>query len=647
MGRQKEEKNIAVYLPHIYAEYVSELRKSIEAEAKEKGYHLIFYTCFGDNSSIDVQEATNMRYDEGERSIFRLINLDNIDGMLILYDAFARTQYDEIYDMIRNRCHCPVVNFRTPMPEVEGVYNLYVDDSQAFADMVQHFIDVHKCTRIDLVTGPKDNPHSEYRLNIFKDVIGKNNLPFEEDCIHWGNFWKNCGEGIVEEMMASERGLPEAIVCANDWMAISVIDALQVRGIQVPGQVLVSGYDDVVESRFNNPSITSIRQPMQEMGRKAIEILERLWNGEEVEQDTYLQEELVLRQSCGCEQVTEDYIRTYASMVNTNLDTVLYLETAASTMVTMLANATDMDECVTCLKKYALRETGFKSFALCLADHWEQQLPIPDVGYGSSERIITMVMGLFKGRVLEKERFPIKQLLPEVFAQDDEPVYIIPLHYLQHYMGYAIIQIDVDLVSNINIKSWFIHLDSALENFRMKQRLHQVANELESLYVRDTLTGLYNRRGLEKFGDKMYRECLEKQTQFMIMEIDMDGLKQVNDQYGHEEGDICITMIANGMVYAAKEDEICIRSGGDEYIVIGKHYTQEKLELFLERFDDFIDNANETLNKPYKFGASTGFFIGVPDGVHTVENYLKIADDRMYANKKERKAKSHPGIGVR
>lgn len=647
MGRQKVERNIAVYLPQIYAEYISELRKSIEAVAKEKGYRLVVYTCFGDNSSIDMQAATNMRYDEGERSIFRLANLENIDGVLLLYDAFARTQYDEIYDMIRNRCHCPVVNFRTPMTGMEGIYNVYVDDSQAFADMVQHCIDVHKCTRIDLVTGPRDNLHSEYRLKIFKEVMEKNNLSIEEDSIHWGNFWKNCGEGIVEEMMASGRELPEAIICANDYMAISVIDALQVRGIEVPNQILVTGYDDVMESRFNHPSVTTIRQPMWEMGRKAIEILESIWNGEEVEQDTYLQEELVLRQSCGCDPEAEDYTRTYASKVNANLDNVLYLETAVSTMVTMLANARDMDECIACLKKYALRETGFKSFALCLADHWEQQLPLPDKSYGGSECIVTMVMGLFKGRVLEKERFPVKQLLPEIFAQDEEPVYIIPMHYLQYYMGYAIMQIDFDLVSNVNIKSWFIHLDSALENFRMKQRLHQVANELESLYVRDTLTGLYNRRGLEKFGDKMYQECFEKQTQFMIMEIDMDGLKQVNDQYGHEEGDICITMIANGMVYAAKDEEICIRSGGDEYIVMGKHYTQQKLDLFLQRFDDFIENVNETLNKPYKFGASIGFFIGVPDGVHTVENYLKIADDRMYANKKERKAKSHPGVDVR
>lgn len=647
MDNANKRKNIVVYFPQIYAEYISELRNSIEEVAKEKGYRLIFFTCFGDNSSLDMQEETNLRYDEGERSIFRIADPNAADGVLILYDAFAKTQYEEIYDLIGRRYHCPVVNFRTPMDEVKGVYNIYVDDKAAFADMIRHFLTVHHCTKVDLVTGPQDNLHSIFRRDIYRDVMEKYGLPVDKRRIHWGNFWKNCGQGIVEEILSSGEEMPEAIVCANDYMAISVVEALHSRGISVPEQVMVAGYDDVVESRFNDPSITTIRQPMRAMGRKAVEILERLWAGEEVEQDTYLEEEIVYRQSCGCGCEGGDEDGQYAMTLNGELDKVLYLETAASAMITMLANAKNLKEYTECLQKYVLRETGFKSFVLCLADHWEQQLPMPGKNYGQSRCMVDMVMGIHKGRVLEPERFPACQLIPKNFVSDEDPFYIIPLHYLQYYMGYAIMQIDYDLVSNINIKSWFIHLDSALENFRMKQRLHQVANELESLYVRDTLTGLYNRRGLEKFGDKMCQACIRNSGQFMIMEIDMDGLKQVNDKYGHEEGDVCITTIANAMMYAAREKEICIRSGGDEYIVIGKDYSEEKVQRYIGLFKEFIDSANESLKKPYTIGASLGYYMGVPDEKHTVENYLKIADDRMYENKKKRKAKSHPGIEVR
>jgi diguanylate cyclase (GGDEF)-like protein len=181
----------------------------------------------------------------------------------------------------------------------------------------------------------------------------------------------------------------------------------------------------------------------------------------------------------------------------------------------------------------------------------------------------------------------------------------------------------------------------------MKGRLHQVAAELENLYIRDTLTGLYNRRALEKFGDRIYRKCCEDASPFMVMEIDMDGLKQVNDQYGHEEGDFCIITIANAMIYASKENEVCIRSGGDEYVVVGQDYTQEKLDNFMNLFESFLEHANDSLGKPYRFGASVGYYMGVPEGTRKLENYLKIADERMYENKKIRKAKTHPGVGVR
>ena len=171
MTDTKKRKNIVVYLPQVYAEYISELRHSIERVGKERGYRLLFFTCFGDNSNIGIEEATNIRYDEGERSVFRLADPDAADGVLLLYDAFARSQYAEINNLIKNRYDCPVINFRTPMEiELDNVYNIYVDDREAFAEMIRHFIEKHHCTKVDLVTGPQDNLHSMFRLDIYKEV---------------------------------------------------------------------------------------------------------------------------------------------------------------------------------------------------------------------------------------------------------------------------------------------------------------------------------------------------------------------------------------------------------------------------------------------------------------------------------------------
>lgn len=643
---KETKRNIVVYLPQIYSEFVVELRSALEKEAKEKGYSLLVFTCFGDNVNIDEKGTVNPNFDEGERVIFRLPNLKQADGVVFLYDVFAESQWDEIYDLVRNRCQCPVVNFRTPL-EVPGVYNIYVDDKNSFAGMVQHFIDVHGARRINLVTGPEGNVHSIFRRDIYKSVLERNRIPYREDRVYYGNFWKNCGDDIVESMLHSPDRLPEVIICANDFMAISVIEALKSRGIQVPEQVLVAGYDDLEESRYSHPALTTVGQPIEQMAQTAIHLLERIWAGEKPEQNIYLPGKVILRQSCGCDPSSEDFSLTYSSRLNERIDRMSFLVRAATTMITFMSGASNWEECMKCLQKYALKETGFKSFALCLAQKWETQLSLPGTDYGSSDSRVTMVAGVHDGKELAKEEFPVSQLLPTALMGEETAYYIIPIHYLQYYMGYAVVLLDYDISCSSSIKVWFLHLDNALENIRIRGRLDRMVDELGDLYVKDTLTGLYNRRGFDQYGEMYYQNCRKNQTQYMLMEIDMDGLKQVNDRYGHGEGDVCIISIANALIYAAKENEICIRSGGDEFVVIGENYSQDKLERFRKRFAEYLRRANDSLNKPYLIGASMGYFMGIPDGKRTPENYLKIADDAMYANKKERKALSHPGTEVR
>ncbi len=641
---KKDNKNIVVYLPQIYSEFMAELRKEIERMAKEKECRLIFLTCFGNNNSIDEKRIVNRKYDEGERVIFRLGDAKKIDGIMLLYDTFAMSQWREIFDMVKG-CKCPVINFRSPL-KMPGVYDIYVDDDQSFADMIQHFINEHHMTKINLVTGPVGNVHSEIRLDIYRKVLEKNGIPYEESRVYRGNFWKNCGEEIVEQMLDDEN-ITEAIVCANDYMAISVMEALKKRHIMVPRDILVSGYDNVEESQYCYPSLTTVGQPVEEMVQKAFEVLEQVWMGGQPQQEVYIPGKLVLRQSCGCDCRMKDFSVDYSMILGDRLDKMSYLEISSTTMVTSMSNATNLEECLKSLKEYALKDTGFKSFALCLAQHWEKQLPLPVPGYGASDEIINMVVGIHEGKEISKESFPVSQLLPKFYLKQDDPCYIIPIHYLQYYMGYAVVQLEFDVPNMSSIKTWFWHLDNALENIRMKGHLKRLVNELEDLYVRDTLTGLFNRHGLEKYSSEYYQQCLQNQSNLMIMEIDMDGLKQINDIYGHHEGDYCITMIANAMIYAAKNGEICIRSGGDEYVVIGKEYSQEKLDYFTNAFYGFIENANNTMKKPYQFGASMGYYMAVPDGRLNAEGYLKNADTHMYANKKLRKASSHPGVDVR
>ena len=123
----------------------------------------------------------------------------------------------------------------------------------------------------------------------------------------------------------------------------------------------------------------------------------------------------------------------------------------------------------------------------------------------------------------------------------------------------------------------------------------------------------------------------------------MDDLKVINDNYGHNEGDYGLKTIAYAMLRATNGNEICARSGGDEFTVLAKNYTEEKAVQFIEKVRMIIDQKVTLDNKRYKVRISSGFHIEYPDSYEMDENEvfercLKEADAAMYVEKRRHKA---------
>ena len=170
---------------------------------------------------------------------------------------------------------------------------------------------------------------------------------------------------------------------------------------------------------------------------------------------------------------------------------------------------------------------------------------------------------------------------------------------------------------------------------------------MENLYNRDMLTNLYNRHGYEMFFTKIFKECCEKGVPIGVMMIDMDDLKLTNDNYGHAEGDYSLTTIADGMRLAALHNEVCLRTGGDEFVVLAKDYSEEKASIYVKSLCDYIEKCVQRDKKVYPLSVSTGVCIKIPpkeasedqDAIRSFsEEYLRIADAKMYEVKKQHKA---------
>jgi DNA-binding LacI/PurR family transcriptional regulator/serine phosphatase RsbU (regulator of sigma subunit) len=175
-----------------------------------------------------------------------------------------------------------------------------VDNEPGMREGIRHLVEVHKYRRIGFVRGPERSDEAELRFRVYREVLAEHGITPDPSWIAPGNYVTQGGLDAVRLFYDERRLKLDAIVSANDSMALGVLEGLAARGLSVPKDVALMGFDDVDLARYVDPPLTTVRQPLRELGRLAFEhLLERLaTNGPPAQR--VLPSELVIRESCGC-----------------------------------------------------------------------------------------------------------------------------------------------------------------------------------------------------------------------------------------------------------------------------------------------------------------------------------------------------------
>ena len=637
-----ERKTIAVFISALYENMVRETVEGLLDAARGENVKLIFFTSFADNYTSKNYDLYQV-YDIGDFVVYLLPELKEYDA-LISFDTYMTGSFVEPIDRLKKVAQCPVVTLGTVK---EGTYSIYNDQDRSFAELIRHVVDHHGCRDIVHVTGPVERSFCLERIRIFRDTLTAYGLPCGEDRIIYGELRPECGPAVVDEILAryaekGEKKLPEAIICVNDYTAIGVIQALEDRGFRVPEDVIVTGYDDILRAQISDPSVTTSAQPFYRVGQTGMETTLKVLRGEKAEERIAVPGTLCLRQSCGCEApgsnrkitIQEKYIRTV-----TNLESMALSNT---NLILGGAIRETLEEIYNEIEKACLRETGFRDAVLCLIDDWDQNKLIQH-RYTLKDEAFSVVCGIWRGQPVKRQSLPKGQLLPDEMMRDDKPYFIFPIHHLQYFLGYFIVDPELQGMEQLHVKSWLASVSTVLINWLFRHQLTDTVKELDSLSYTDMLTGLYNRRGYYRFFESYYEECRAAGTELAVFQIDMNKMKTINDRYGHAEGDFCLSVIANAMKQSALLDEVCVRTGGDEFVVLAKHYDREKEETFIRLVREKIDRQIRKARKNYQVTVSIGCYRSVPgqkDDVsiqEAAELYLKKSDKAMYKEKKQRK----------
>ena len=615
------------------------MQKGLIDAARKYGVKLIFFASFGDSYS-SKQYGEFSGYDAGDYVSFDIPDLDDFDGVIKLTTYFSYATKVHL-DKLLSGLKIPVVNIGGID---EKLLSICCDNKASFEEIVEHLVECHGCKDFYHLAGDKVQFFTAERLGGMEDVLARHGIPFDEDKVYYGNLWYNSGEPALEYILdqCEKRGtgLPDAVVCANDYSAIGFVNACKSKGIRVPEDVIVTGYDAVFEARSGFPTITTLAQPFYKSGYAAVETILKMIDGEKFTEHIRIKGELICAQSCGCKPKSVDNIEDFRAEFLKRLDNSMGISQSTTNLMLRVSSAGTIEECFREIAKNAKTDTGFKDMLICMAPDWDKQR-IAGENYSKEDEEMTIVDG-YRGDedVVPNQTFRKKDILPREMLEDPNPYYIFAIHHLQYYMGYLIVTPDIDYREQKAMQSWFVDLGVILESRRITVDLAKSVARLKFLYNRDMLTEIYNRRGLEEFFGEYHDECVRNKTGLAVIAFDMDGLKTINDNYGHNEGDYAIKTIAYGLTRSINGNEVCARAGGDEFIVLAKNYTEELAESFIEKVRTVIEQKVILDGKEFKVEVSSGVHIEYPedDGetdAHSIfERCLKEADQAMYSEKR-------------
>ncbi|GAK50069.1 PAS modulated sigma54 specific transcriptional regulator, Fis family [Candidatus Moduliflexus flocculans] len=230
--------------------------------------------------------------------LFDLIDPQQIDGLLL--DSGILSHYvgtNTLHEFCGRYAGMPIVSSEVAL---KGIPSVLLDFYQGIRDLIGHLITAHGCRRVAFIRGPQESQTAEERYHAYRKALAEYDIPFDPDLVAPGTFFAPSGAEAIRLLLDERRVAFDAIAAANDWMALDAMQAMQARGIRVPADVAVVGFDDQKEAGVAVPPLTTVQLGAEQRGYRGIELLLARLAGEEVAEQVILPAQLVLHQSCGC-----------------------------------------------------------------------------------------------------------------------------------------------------------------------------------------------------------------------------------------------------------------------------------------------------------------------------------------------------------
>lgn len=587
-------------------------------------------------------------YNRAEYNIYNLPNLSDFDGIILeLNNISSKDILSEVISRVKES-KVPAVSIAN---ELEDFYYVGIDNYSAMREVIAHLHERHGAESFWFLMGPKDNYESDCRLRGMLDYAKEHDIAIaEEDIWHGGFDFRSGQEGFLF-LWKKHESLPDAIICVNDNVAVAVCEAAEKMNFIAPRDFRVTGFDNFDKAGFYTPSISTVSHIREEAAYQGMDVLLRLWAGEKVRRYTYTSFQLLPQESCGCNRGSSRNAREHLKhqimygVEEEEFDAeVLAMEAEMMKCNTVEEMMYCIPQCIPTLRcdaMYLVLDDRVNDYRNLAEESLINNVIPTDEGFCTHgyPRNMQMTFAYEKNRRLELDRKELDGIFPTFDCEEPAQDFLfLPLHFAEKTVGYVVIRNAVYLMEKQYLFQIMNTLTRSMENLHKKEMLAYMNSRLSTLYIKDALTGLYNRVGYRKNGEALYEICRASGQRMFILFGDLDRLKMINDTYGHEYGDMAICAVARALMQCCTRESVPARTGGDEFILLTTFQSDVWARDLLGRIRSTLAAEGKAQSLPFEVSMSIGTVVTDPKADTSFEEYIKQADALMYQEKVQKKA---------
>lgn len=627
-------KKVAIFANGWSNEYLELTIEGMRKRADEENIDLFVFV------NYSAGEDDNERGNIGERGMFTLPDLSQFDGV-VLFGNIINMEWERTY--LKNEIQKAKIPAVCLEYEMDDIPCLETDTFQGLYELVSHVIEVHHAKKILYVNGPRHNKECIIRRKAVEAALEKNALVLREaDIIHaeW-SYQIACAN--MREWIHEHDYLPDAVICANDEMAMGICTALNCEGVEVPGQVIVTGYDFVADGQRFFPMLSTVRRDWTRLGVEGMELLLRQMDGHKVSMKTRIPCQMEIGESCGCcaddekckmrlNALGESYRKKRQQEVD---------EWHLRYIDDTISKITDSQSLKESLQEHYEENHTFEGedFLICLEENFFDSEEREDKS-GELNGWMEVFVKLENGKSVSRKNFPVgqilKECLEECLEEDKTHIFLFAgLHQFEHCFGYIMQKDFMDRLYDKSLYSWIQRLSQDMMKVKQNIRLEDLNRRLVDVSITDKLTGLKNRTGFEMKALPYLQKCRENHRDTLLVFADINQMKIINDQLGHLQGDMALCIVAEAIRKTIPKEWVAVRYGGDEFIVVGAYDEFKDIDEMRELFTDNLNRLKERNAFAFPLTVSLGAVVMRSDEVNSLDEYMRRADEAMYIEKQK------------